>query len=143
MKMEATLSQELVDLALAVMRIVKQEFKAQAGLSSLTLTQFKILHKIKNGVRHVGKLSEVFEISQPATSIMVNTMVQQGLLKRVPHPTDRRQIELHLTTKGSAKLETSYKQAFAKIDGKLMGLSKAKKDAGLKQVRELSRLLLP
>jgi DNA-binding MarR family transcriptional regulator len=141
METETTLSRDLADLALALMRIVKREFKAEAGAHAPTLTQFRMLHKIKGGVRQVGTLAEAFGISQPATSIMVNTMVKAGLLKRVPHAGDRRQIELHLTAKATAELETIYKRAFARIDARLSSLSAARKDAIGKQIREVSLLL--
>jgi DNA-binding MarR family transcriptional regulator len=141
MELKATLSRDLVDLATVLTRIVKKEFKAEAGVNAPTLTQFRMLHKIKSGVCHVGKLSETFGISQPATSIMVNTMVKEGLLKRVPHPKDRRQIELHLTAKATTSLETIYKRAFAKVDERLSALSVTRKKAIAKQIREVSRLL--
>jgi DNA-binding MarR family transcriptional regulator len=141
MQKETVLSRELLDLVSVAKRLVRQEFKSESGAGLPTLTQFRILHRIKNGVQHVGQLAEAFGISQPATSIMVNTLVQEGLLKRVPHPTDRRQIELHLTTKANAHLETGYRRAFATIDGKLSSLSAAKKKAIAKQLRELTDLL--
>jgi DNA-binding MarR family transcriptional regulator len=93
------------------------------------------------GTCHVGKLAESFGISQPATSIMVNTLVKQGLLKRVPHPTDRRQIELQLTSKAIHLLNTGHKRTFAKLEKKFASLSGAKKKALATQLRELSLLL--
>ncbi len=141
MENEDTLSRDLVDLAMVLNRIVKYAFKLEAKSSSPTLTQFRMLHKIRTGVCHVGKLSEEFGISQPATSIMVNAMVEGGLLKRVPHPTDRRRIELHLTAKASKSLDTVYKRAFAKVDERLAGLSEMQKKAVAKQIREVSRHL--
>jgi DNA-binding MarR family transcriptional regulator len=141
METELTLSRELVELAATVMRIIKQEVRASAGPHTPTLIQFRMLHKIKKGICHVGTLSEAFGISQPATSIMVNTMVKQGFLKRVPSPKDRRQIELHLTAKAKADLETMCGRAFAKVDERLSSLSSSKKEAVMKQIREISRLL--
>jgi len=142
METKATLSRELVDLATVLTSIVKQKLKAEAGANVPTLTQFRMLHKFKSGICNVGKLSGTFGISQPATSIMVNTMVKEGLLKRVPHPRDRRQIELHLTAKATTNLETIYKRAFAKVDERLSALSVKNKKAIAKQLREVSRLLL-
>jgi DNA-binding MarR family transcriptional regulator len=141
MEKDASLSRALLDLVSAVKRILRQEFNVEADTKAPTFTQFRILHKIKNGVCHVGKLSEAFGISQPATSIMVNTMVKEGLLKRVPHPTDRRQIELRLTPKATAKLNTGFQRAFSKIEEKLSPLSATKKSEITRQILELSHLL--
>ncbi|MGB7435753.1 MAG: MarR family transcriptional regulator [Candidatus Acidiferrum sp.] len=138
---ERSLSRELLDLSSALKKIVRQELRAQAGAQAPTLTQFRILHAIKRGVCHVGKLSEEFGISQPATSIMVNAMVKRGLLKRVPHPKDRRQIELHLTPKAIVSMDTIYKRAFSKIDRRLSPLSAARRHSLAKEIREVSSLL--
>jgi len=141
MELDASLSRALLDLVSVVKRIIRQEFNVEAGAKTPTFAQLSLLHKIKNGVCHVGKLSEALGISQPATSIMVNTMVKEGLLKRAPHPTDRRQIELHLTAKATAELETGYQRAFSKIDKKLSALSAPRKRELSKQILELSQLL--
>jgi DNA-binding MarR family transcriptional regulator len=141
METEITFSRDLVDLALVLTRILKYEFKNEADEHSPTHTQFMVLHKIRRGIRHVGKLAEEFGISQPATSLMVNSMVKTGLLKRVPHPTDRRQIELHLTAKANHSLETVYKRAFAKVDERLSSLSASQKKLIAKHIKEISRLL--
>src|ERR1700719_4263065 len=101
MAKESTLSRELEDLALVLMRIIKREFKADAGAGVPTLTQFRMLHAVRRGVRRVGKLAEEFGISQPAASIMVDAMVKEGLLKRAPHRADRRQVELRPTAKAA------------------------------------------
>ena len=141
MKKEAILSHELVDLATAISRIVKREFKGQAGTSLPSLTLFRMLHKIRGGVRHVGQLAEAFDISQPATSIMVDTMVTEGYLKRLPHATDRRLIELHLTAKATKALEVGYERAYKKIDRKISSLTAGKKKLLIKLARELTKLV--
>src|SRR4051812_31150952 len=105
MRINPILPRELTDLAFVLMEILKQELKSAAKADTPTLTQFKILYMIKGGVLHVGKLAEALGITQPATSKMVDVMVKDGLLKRAPHPNDRRQIELHLTAKASASLD--------------------------------------
>jgi DNA-binding MarR family transcriptional regulator len=138
---ERSLSRELADMALILMGIIKQEFKSGAEANAPTLTQFKMLYMIKGGIRHVGKLCEAFGISQPATSKMVDVMVKEGLLKRVPHPGDRRQIELRLTAKASASIDAIYKRAFAKIDRRLERLPAKRKKMLAKQMREISNLL--
>jgi DNA-binding MarR family transcriptional regulator len=139
MQKNVSLSRELVELSVSIMRIVKQEFKTQAGANAITLTQFRMLHKIKGGACHVGKLAEILEISQPATSIMVSTMVKKRLLKRVPHPTDRRQIELRLTAKAHTKLELGYQNAYAHIDKKLSGFSSTQKKLLAKHFAEVTQ----
>jgi DNA-binding MarR family transcriptional regulator len=141
MKTKVSLSRELADLSLVLMEIIKQEFKAKAGAGCPTITQFKMLHVIKGGVSQVGKLSEAFGISQPATSIMVDTMVKDGLLKKSVHRRDKRQIELHLTAKARSRFNSIYKGAFVKIDHRLSDLADEKKISLARQLHEISTLL--
>jgi DNA-binding MarR family transcriptional regulator len=130
-----------MDLVSIVKKLARQEFVAGGGGKRPTLSQFQLLYEIQNGVCHVGKLAEAFGISQPATSIMVNTLVKEGLVERVPHPMDRRQIDLHLTAKGSEEMETGYHRAFTKIDKKLSSLSATRKNEITKLLGELTDLL--
>ena len=141
MEQESTLSHDLMDLVSIIKRIARQEFSNEPGPNGPTLTQYRMLSKIRDGVRRVGTLAEAFGISQPAASIMVDTMVKEGLLERVPHPTDRRQIELHLTPKANSQLQSGRRRAFLKIDERLSVLSKTKRNEVAKHIRELSRVL--
>ncbi|MGH7656442.1 MAG: MarR family winged helix-turn-helix transcriptional regulator [Gemmatimonadaceae bacterium] len=138
---ERSLSRELVDLSFALMDIIKQEFKLAPGDAAPTFTQCKMLAVIKGGVCHVGKLSEVFGISQPAASLMVDAMVKDGLISKVPLPEDRRQIRLRLTRRATASINAVHKRAFKQIDARLAGLSAARKKALARQVREIARLV--
>jgi DNA-binding MarR family transcriptional regulator len=141
MRTSATLARELVDLTALVKHIVRQVFTATDGRASPTLTQYRILFKIRDGICHVGTLSDAFGISQPATSIMVATMVRQGLLTRIPHATDRRRIDLHLTARARADLETNYNRALANVETTLASLPTVGQKAALRHIRALARAL--
>ncbi|HEX4048753.1 MAG TPA: MarR family transcriptional regulator [Elusimicrobiota bacterium] len=136
-----SLARELADLALGVMGLIKREIKAGAGASAPTLTQFKMLHAVKGGAARVGALAEAFGISQPAASLMVESMVEEGLLKRAPHPGDRRRVALSLTPKANAAVDAIYRRAFAKIDRRLARLPAARKKELARGVREVCGLL--
>lgn len=138
---ERSLSRELVDLSFTLMEIIKQEFKVAPGDDAPTLTQCKVLMMIRGGVCHVGKLSDAFGISQPAASLMVDAMVKDGLIRKVPLPEDRRQIRLQLTPRATSSIEAIHKRAFRRIDRRLAGLSETKKKSLARQLRELSRLV--
>jgi DNA-binding MarR family transcriptional regulator len=138
---ERTLSRELVDLSFALMDLIKQEFKPAPGDDAPTFTQCKMLMVIRGGVCHVGKLSEVFGISQPAASLMVDAMVKDGLIKKVPLPEDRRQIRLRLTRRATAGIDAVHRRALKRIDARLGGLSAARKKTLAKQVSEIARLV--
>jgi len=130
-----------MNLSFALMEIIKQEFKVAPGDAAPTLTQCKMLMVIRGGVCHVGKLSEAFGISQPAASLMVDAMVKDGLIVKVPLPEDRRQIRLRLTPRATSSIDAIHKRAYKRIDRRLGALSAAKKKLLAKQVHEISRLV--
>ena len=57
---------------------------------------------IEYGKDQVGKLARSAQVAQPAMSKTVNRLIRLDLVRRDPHPTDRRQIKLRLTPKGAA-----------------------------------------
>jgi DNA-binding MarR family transcriptional regulator len=141
MKTAPSLSRELSDLAMVLMNVIKAEFKADAGPGVPTLTQFRMLHFVRKGDGRVGRLAEEFGISQPAASIMVDAMVQEGLLTRTPHRADRRQIELRVTPKAAARVDAIRGRALAKIDARLSRLPLAGRKELAGRLREVARLL--
>lgn len=141
MKNNSNLPYQLLELTKIVTRLVKEEFRSGTGEDSLTLTQFNILKTVHHGVCHVGKIAKSFGISQPATSIIVNSMVDQGLLQRVPHPGDRRQIELHLTARAKNLLDTGYQRVFAKMEARLSELPDDENSVLTRQLQQITHFL--
>jgi len=132
------LASELVELCSILKRLIRQEFRSSGGAAAgPNLTQYRMLRHIQNGTSQVGQLSEVLGTTQPATSIMVETMVRQGFLSRVAHATDRRRIELHLTPLAVSSLETNYRRALAAIESRLTVLSKTRRADLARQIRLL------
>ncbi|MBC8193928.1 MAG: MarR family transcriptional regulator [Candidatus Marinimicrobia bacterium] len=108
----------------------------------LTISQFGVLEVLK----HIGPLS-VKEIGQKllmTTSNLVtviDNLVKQELVKRVPCDHDRRSIIIHLTQKGSGFIEPVFRNhldellnCFSVIDDQqLITLGSLSKELGLKQ----------
>ena len=60
---------------------------------SLTFARYEVLvllHFSKLGVLPLGKMGDRLMLHQASITNLVDRLEQQGLLKRVPHPTDRR-----------------------------------------------------
>jgi DNA-binding MarR family transcriptional regulator len=68
----------------------------------LTFTQLRLLLAIEYGKDQVGKLARSAQVAQPAMSKAVDRLIRLDFVRRDPHPTDRRQIKLSLTAKGTA-----------------------------------------
>ena len=76
--------------------------RSHPDVKELTFTQLRILLAIEYGKDQVGKLARSARVAQPAMSKIVDHLISLGLARRHPHPTDRRQIKLSLTPKGTA-----------------------------------------
>ncbi|MHB8806918.1 MAG: MarR family winged helix-turn-helix transcriptional regulator [Anaerolineaceae bacterium] len=75
---------------------------------NLTLIQFHILRHIRHGIHSVGGLAEKQQISRPAISQAVETLVEKGLVIRLPDAQDRRYVRLELTESATELLEVVF-----------------------------------
>ena len=76
--------------------------RSHPEVKELTFNQLRILLAIEYGKDQVGKLARSANVAQPAMSRIVDRLISLDLVRRDPHPTDRRQIKLSLTPKGTA-----------------------------------------
>jgi DNA-binding MarR family transcriptional regulator len=81
---------------------VSNKARSHPDVKELTFTQLRVLLAIEYGKDQVGKLARSARVAQPAMSKIVDHLIRVGLARRDPHPTDRRQIKLSLTPKGTA-----------------------------------------
>jgi DNA-binding MarR family transcriptional regulator len=93
------------------------------AVKELTFTQLRILLAIEYGKNQVGKLARSAHVAQPAMSKIVDHLIRLGLVRRDPHPTDRRKIELSLTAKGSAMTGRVRRRAAEKYVDAIKSLS--------------------
>ncbi len=98
--------------------------RSHSAVKDLTFTQLRILLAIQYGKNQVGKLARSARVAQPAMSRIVDRLIGLGFIRRDPHPADRRQIKLKLTSKGIAmtqrvrrKAAEKYVDAIAKLSG--------------------------
>ena len=72
-------------------------------VNGLSMPQFGILMQLHyRGTCGISQLSERFDITNAATSQLVDKLVQSGLVQREEDPHDRRAKLLNLTEKGKA-----------------------------------------
>jgi DNA-binding MarR family transcriptional regulator len=72
---------------------------------NITVGQFHILRRIKNGTDSVSKLADDRHTSRPAISRSVDMLVNRGLVNRTHNPYDRRIVQLSLTEEGQSLME--------------------------------------
>ena len=90
--------------------------------STITVRQFHILRGIHHGITSVSELAATGHISRPATSRMVDVLVNKNLVSRSQVPQDRRHVHLTLTEEGEALLNTIFDNTHQWMSEKLIHL---------------------
>jgi len=79
-----------------------------------------ILNKV--GKSPMSELGKFLLVSKPNITFLVDHLVKDGLVRRVPDESDRRAIYVHLTNKGKKFVQRKKEQALAVITEKLSTL---------------------
>jgi DNA-binding MarR family transcriptional regulator len=74
----------------------------------ITVSQFHILRRIRQGADSVSKLADDKRTSRPAVSRVVDVLVKKGLVARTQNPADRRNVQLSLTDDGKILMENLF-----------------------------------
>ncbi len=94
--------QEVVPRA---MRLLRREMRAVAG-PGLSVPQFRVLAFLgRNPGPSLSAVADHVGVAKPTASVMVDRLVQRGLVTRSGNPDERRRVVLALTPAGAALLE--------------------------------------
>jgi DNA-binding MarR family transcriptional regulator len=122
-KTEAICAALLMEVVLLVMRAIRAEMRRHRD-ASLSVPQFRALAFLS---RHPeAALSEVAEhlgLTLPATSKLIDGLVDRGLVIRNLSPIDRRFVALALTEVGRSTLDTARRATQVCLAQKLTALS--------------------
>ena len=75
---------------------------------NITVGQFHILRRIRQGADSVSKLADDRHTSRPAISRSVDVLVNKGLVVRTQNPSDRRNVKLSLTVEGQSMMDALF-----------------------------------
>ncbi len=79
------------------------------GKQEFSPLHMRTLYFIANNSKVVMKdIADLFGITPPSATSLVNGMVKSGLIKRSARETDRRVVQLKITSKGSSLLTTGF-----------------------------------
>ncbi|HVB42006.1 MAG TPA: MarR family transcriptional regulator [Streptosporangiaceae bacterium] len=82
-------------------RRLRAERVAQGLQPELTDTQLAALAALeKHTSMTPGELAEHEKVQPPSITRVIASLEERGLIRRLPHPTDRRQVELQVTDQG-------------------------------------------
>ncbi|WP_415976272.1 MarR family winged helix-turn-helix transcriptional regulator [Rhodococcus sp. 077-4] len=95
-------SQLARDLSVSAMRL-NRRLRLRHSSDRLPVAQLSILTTLlREGSMTTGELAARERIKPPSVSRSSHALEESGLLSRVPHPTDGRQVVLRLTDAGTA-----------------------------------------
>jgi DNA-binding MarR family transcriptional regulator len=101
-------------LRISVMRLSRR-LRAQRVDSSLSITELAVLGAVeRHGTMTPRALAEHEKVQPPSMTRVINSLEEQGLLSRSPHPSDRRQVTVTATERGRSlvKAERRRKEAW-------------------------------
>lgn len=105
----------------------------------ISVEQFHILRHVRNGLVSVRELAEARQISRPAISQAVETLVERGLLTRTQSTEDRRFVQLALTPAGNDLLDAVFAATRSWMAERLAGLSADELNTVIEAMRVLKR----
>jgi DNA-binding MarR family transcriptional regulator len=76
-----------------------------ADATGLPFSRVRALWRLERGPRTLAELGDDMGTDAPATTVIVNALEARGLVRRTPHPTDRRAKHVSLTSAGKKMLE--------------------------------------
>jgi DNA-binding MarR family transcriptional regulator len=71
----------------------------------MTLSQRRVLRRLREGPRSAGDVAESLGISAPSMTRMLSKLEQRGLIVRTLDQEDRRRVQVELTGLGTSSLE--------------------------------------
>ncbi len=100
---DARLNEELTDCLFAVRTQVHAELRDLAREVGLTDTQTDVLWRLSRGHKMTARrLADRLGCDASTATSMIDRLEKRGLVRRVPHPTDRRAKVVQLTEEGCA-----------------------------------------
>ena len=109
----------------------------------ISVEQFHILRFIRRGYGSVSGLAEARNISRPAVSQGVDTLVHKGLVSREQSEADRRYVELELTPEGDALLDSVFKNTREWMKESLESFSQEELELAMRGMEILRKMIEP
>ncbi len=75
-----------------------------AEATGLPFSRARALWRLERGPRSLAELAQDMSTDAPAATVLINSLEAAGLVKRNPHPTDRRVKQVSLTAAGRRML---------------------------------------
>jgi DNA-binding MarR family transcriptional regulator len=105
--------------AIHLLRFVRRVDEA-SGLSPARLSALSVL--VFDGPRTLGELAAAERVTPPTMTRLIAALEAEGLVRRDPHPTDRRAVRVRATRTGTALLQRARARRVHQLVGRLRAL---------------------
>jgi DNA-binding MarR family transcriptional regulator len=134
---------EILDALPAVMRFVRKHMRSHRA-KGLSLPQFRTLALLRSvPSANLSAVAEFLGASLPTASRIVSGLVTKGFVERCEHADDRRQVELVLTARGSATVETAHRATRDQLSRELQNLNAQQRATLARGMQSLRSLFVP
>lgn len=116
-----------MDVVPKTMQSIRQDMRQERG--ELTITQFRMLANVRQGISSNRELGEKLGVSEAAVSRMIDLLVQEKLIKKIVSKEDRRNKVLSLTPSGTKLYERITASARGRLTVKLEVLDPKEREA--------------
>ena len=115
----------------SIKAISSPEMKKMYGLTvrqGSAISQLKLMLQEEPDGVSLKSLAKRMQMTIPATSLLVETMVGKGYMERNPNPNDRRAVRISLTTEGLALFSNVYARFHDKLNERAKTLTEEELD---------------
>lgn len=100
------LAEEIAEIATQLQRAFLVELSQEVNKGSISIPQFTLLGFLnQSSGLNMSQLAELMRHTTPATTGLVERLVEADLVERFSHPSDRRQVLVQITDKGRELVE--------------------------------------
>lgn len=128
------------DLRVLIMRSARR-LRAERT-SGITDAQYAVLAALSAaGEMSAGELAEHERVQPPSMTRILASLVEAGLVERGGHPTDRRQVRVHLTEAGRGVVRETRRRRDAWLARRLAELTPAEREVVAQATAILTRIV--
>lgn len=133
----------MLDAMPPVMRFVRRHMR-QHRSKGLSVSQFRALALLRSTkAANLSSVADFLCASLPTASRVVNGLVKKGFIHRREASDDRRQLELVITARGIAIMETAQRETRARLAEELESIPASERTTIAAAMRALQELFLP
>lgn len=133
------LLEDLTLLSRDFFRLISDCLANHADVAEVSPTQFRVLaFLVARGPNNPSDVADALSVGRPAATKLVDRLERAGMIRRQPHPTDKRQVILEATGLGFEVVQAVQRCRQKKLSAVLRALDPAARKALLKGLPALA-----